>query len=354
MYMFASLLGLIVVVGSYGTAAENTIHSYDFNPETGVMTPIDSLSGVSNSSFLAVADEGQTLLAVNENTGNDAALTLLRRDNAPGVYRPVAVRGLGGDHPCHVVVSPDGKYVVTSNYTGGSISVLGFDGDNGMLEEPTVVQFHGCGADTVRQATAHAHFTSFTPDGKFMITDDLGTDRLHIFPVGGDGRPELDSMSDVILDAGSGPRHLVFAADGVNAYLLNELDGNIVHLVYDSEAGTITPKQKILADYEHGRGSAHILLSHDGRHLYASNRLKGDGIAIFDVNPEDGSLTASGFVATGIHPRHFAITPDGHWMLVGCRDSNCVEVYRLDAATGNLTLTSSVSVPKPVCIVFPD
>ncbi len=56
-------------------------------------------------------------------------------------------------------------------------------------------------------------------------------------------------------------------------------------------------------------GSADIHITPDGRILYASNRLKGDGIAIFSIDLENGQLTKIGYQLTGIHPRNFVITP---------------------------------------------
>jgi 6-phosphogluconolactonase (cycloisomerase 2 family) len=77
-------------------------------------------------------------------------------------------------------------------------------------------------------------------------------------------------------------------------------------------------------------------LSPDGKFLYASNRLKADGIAIFSVNQETGLLTKVGYQLTGIHPRNFVMTPDGKFLLVACRDSNLVQIFSRDKETGLL------------------
>ena len=98
-------------------------------------------------------------------------------------------------------------------------------------------------------------------------------------------------------------------------------------------------------------GSAHILLSPDGRFLYASNRLEHEGIAIFAVNPTNGQLTPAGYQLTGRHPRHFALTPNGHYLLAACRDSNCIEIYLRDTDTGALAPTGkSIPLSKPVFV----
>lgn len=351
--MSPSALGLIMLVGSYGAAADTTFHTYNFDCQTGDATLCQALSGLENPSFLAIADSGNTVLAVYENQSTSSGLTMLQRDaDTPTKYMPVVYTPVGGAAPCHVVVSPNGKYAVTSNYLGGSITIVPFDGSNATFGTPSTIQFYGNGPVSDRQATPHAHFTSFTPDGKLMVVDDLGTDKLHVFPLGEDGFPLFDDMTDVDIAPGSGPRHLVYDRSGQNAYLINEIGGTVTHLRYDSDNATLMPVSYTLADYEHGEGSGDIHLSPDGRFLYASNRLKGDGIAIFTVDQTDGSLTPAGFHSTGIHPRNFAITPDGNWLLVGCRDDNLIEVYRRNPTDGSLTQTNSIPCPKPVCILF--
>lgn len=352
--MISAILGLIMLVGSYGAANDTTFHTYEFNTTTGRTTAHQSLAGMENPSFLTVADRGKTVLAVNENGLPTAGLTMMRRTrNDKLSYRPVTTVQTGGADPCHVVVAPNGKYAVTSNYSGGSISIIPFDGSKAFFGEPTIIQFSGSGPVAGRQNSPHAHFTSFTPDRKLMIVNDLGTDKLHIFPLDKKGFPIIEEMRDVDLEPGSGPRHLVYDRRGKNAYLINEIGGTVTHLRYDKKSKSLTPVSYTLADYEHAAGSADIHLSPDGRFLYVSNRLKGDGIAIFAVNRSDGSLTPAGFTSTGRHPRNFAITPDGRWLLAACRDDNRIDVFRRNPDDGSLTPTDhTINCPKPVCIIF--
>lgn len=351
--MSSAAIGLIMLVGSYGAASDTTFHTYDFDCRTGQATLCQSLTGLENPSFLALADDGRTLLAVNENPSETAALTMLRQDaDNPAAYKAVAQCSVGGGAPCHVTVAPGGHYAVTSNYSGGSITIIPFDGERQSFGTPSTIRFDGSGPTPERQASPHAHFTSFTPDEKLMVVNDLGTDRLHIFPLDADAKPIFTEMFDVAIADGAGPRHLVYDRTGENAYLINEIAGTVTHLRYDSDEKSLTPVSHILADYEHGEGSGDIHLSPDGRYLYVSNRLKGDGLAIFAVNMTDGSLAPAGFISTARHPRNFAITPDGNWLLVACRDDNCIEVYRRNLTDGSLSLTDTISCPKPVCIVF--
>ena len=100
-----------------------------------------------------------------------------------------------------------------------------------------------------------------------------------------------------------------------------------------------------------GRGGADLHLSPDGRYLYASNRLKADGISVFKVNPQTGKLRKVGYQLTDSHPRNFAITPNGRYLLCACRDGNSIQIFERDANTGLLKLQpNTIRLKKPVCI----
>ncbi|MDD6837693.1 MAG: beta-propeller fold lactonase family protein, partial [bacterium] len=98
---------------------------------------------------------------------------------------------------------------------------------------------------------------------------------------------------------------------------------------------------------------ADIHITPDGGFLYASNRLQGDGIAIFSIDQATGELTKVGYQLTGIHPRNFLITPDGKFLLCACRDSDLTQIFSIDPETGLLTDTGrSIASSKPVCLKF--
>jgi 6-phosphogluconolactonase (cycloisomerase 2 family) len=160
-----------------------------------------------------------------------------------------------------------------------------------------------------------------------------------------------ESLKEFPVPAGTGPRHFDFHPNGRYVYLLGELSGQV--LVFDYSSGMLTQKQTIASDTVGAHGSADIHVSPDGRFVYASNRLKADGIAIFTVNPDDGKLTKIGYQPTGLHPRNFAITPNGKYLLVACRDDNKIQVFSIDSKTGLLSDTHrDILLGKPVCVKF--
>ena len=98
--------------------------------------------------------------------------------------------------------------------------------------------------------------------------------------------------------------------------------------------------QTIAADTVNAQGSGDIHISPDGKYLYASNRLKADGIAIFKVDKTNGTLTKIGYQLTGIHPRNF---------------TNTIQIFERNQTTGLLTdIKKDIKVDKPVCLKFVD
>lgn len=344
---------LYMLVGSYGPADQEGIKVYKFNQETGKGQYVSGLKGISNPSYQTVSVDGKRVYSVGEDDGGTACANALTFDATTGILTLVNSQPTQGAAPCHIALSPEEDYVVTANYNGSNITLFPLDAE-GRLKPGKNIGFDG---DKERQAQPHLHFVYFTPDNKYLLANDLGTDRIHRFPLNnrqkGSDTPLVDesSASDILLAPGSGPRHTEFSADGRFAYLITELSGEVMAFTYNGDS--LTWMQTIQADTLDARGSADIHLSPDGRHLYASNRLKGDGLVIFQINGEGGTLTKIGYQPTGIHPRNFIITPNGKYVLVACRDTNEIQVFARDASTGLLTDTGqSIKTTKPVCLKF--
>ncbi|MCM1110499.1 MAG: lactonase family protein [Clostridium sp.] len=344
----------LLLVGSYSPADHAGIKLYSFDPETAAMTLVDSLAGISNPSYQAISDDEVTIYSVGEENGVSSTANTIRLDRDSLRMTLVNSVATGGGAPCYINTSPDGRFLLTANYLGGSVSIFPLDSAGTIAGVPDVIPFAGNGPVTDRQEQPHLHCVEFTPDGRFLLADDLGTDRIHMFPLSAGTDSTLtdpSAMTDVTLEPGSGPRHIVFDNSGSHAYLINEISGAVTMLDYDGK--TLVARQYIQADTVGAQGSGDIHLSPDGRYLYASNRLKADGIAIFAVNPDDGTLSRAGYQPTGPHPRNFVISPDGRWLLVACRDSDEIEVYSRDPESGLLTRSGqTIATPRPVCLKF--
>jgi len=51
-------------------------------------------------------------------------------------------------------------------------------------------------------------------------------------------------------------------------------------------------------------------------------------------------------------PRYFRFDENGKFVLVAGQDSDQVQVFSFDAATGKMYLQSTLDIPVPVCIEF--
>lgn len=345
---------LYLIVGSYAEAEQEGIKLYNFNQLTGLFDSVSALSGVPNPSYLEPSQDGAMLYAISENDEATACASAIALDKEQGEMTILNKALIHSGGPCYIALSPDGRFAVTAEYSGGTLTVFPIGEQGKLMPHSQQIFFVGSGPEPRRQTQPRLHCVSFTPDGKCLIANDLGCDRSYAFAL-------EDSICDnliknrleyeIKLEPGSGPRHICFHPEGKYAYLINEISGKVTAFSYQQEK--LEPIQYIAADTVGAQGSGDIHISPDGKYLYSSNRLKADGLAIFSVNQEDGTLTKVGYQLTGIHPRNFIISPNGKYLLVACRDDNFIQIFERDAETGLLKDTgAAISTSKPVCLKF--
>lgn len=326
---------LYLLIGAYTAGLSEGVYLYKFDTASGDARYVTTAT-VENPSWIDAGD-GKHLYAVTENTDSPSYANALFFDEEQEKLILANRQETFASSPCYITADTARRLVVTANYGGGSISVFTTSADT-LLPLSQLIILEGSGPDTVRQNSPHVHCVKFSPDGNYLFATDLGTDRIYRFDVatGADSAPFLaeESAKAFGLAAGSGPRHLVFHPSNKYMYVINELAGTLVGFRYHE--GELTAFQTIQADTLQGRGSADIGLTPNGKFLYASNRVKGDGIAIFSVNESDGTLARVGYQPTGRHPRNFVITPNGKYLLAASRDSNLIEVFEIDENTGAL------------------
>lgn len=335
-----------MVVGTYTDAGSEGLYSFDFDQENGTATELSSLK-IDDPSYFTFSKNGRYIYAVSEKNNSLAVLNSIGFDPTKGTFSFMNSQLTHGADPCYVATN--GKIAVTANYSGGSLSVFPIL-SNGTLDKSLVLMSSKkMGPNRTRQNQPHFHCTIFTPDN-YILTTDFSGDRILSFTYNAKEKKLEDRGIAAHVRPGSGPRHLVFEPNGRYAYLMNELSGKVI--AYQYKDGKLKEIQTVVADDTHAQGGADIRISPDGNFLYASTRLKGDGITIFKLGG-DGSLRRVGVQKTGRHPRNFAITPNGKYLLVACRDDNTIQVYSRDKSTGMLTNThQDIDLSHPACIRF--
>ena len=344
---------MYMLVGTYTAKDSKGIYVYKLDTITGTSRYISEVT-VDNPSYLVIDPTEKFVYAVTEDEGVEtSAANAFAFDKKDGKLTFINKELTGGGAPCHITIDSKGKHVLTANYLGGSLSVFETREDGGLTKTSQLIPFEGKGVNKERQTQPHIHFAQFSPDEKYLFADDLGTDKIHKFNVNSNdstfitnGTPDAFKVKD-----GSGPRHLAFHPNGNFAYLITEMSGDVI--AFDYKDGDLKEIQTIKADTLNAQGSGDIHVSPNGKFLYASNRLKGDGIAIFSINQTDGKLTKIGYQPTGIHPRNFNITPNGKLLLVATRDSDLIQVFKVNETTGLLENTEhDIKLSMPVCIKF--
>lgn len=345
-----------LLIGTYtNEAGTNGIHVYTFNTATGDFREKSKTLGIKNPSYLAISKDRKNVYSVSE-AGEGKGVNAYSFDTANGTLTFLNSGSSGGNGPCYVSVDDKKQWVFTGNYGGGSLSATRLNADGSLSKETQVIQHEGSSVDKSRQDKPHVHSVVLSPDDRYLMVPDLGTDHVNIYRFDGNNSKPLTSANPpfATANAGGGPRHLVFHPNGKHAYLVLEMEGAVA--AFDYKDGKLDPRntQTMLAKGFTGKvGAADIHISPDGKFLYASNRGEANDIAIYAID-KSGNLTYVGRENEGIsNPRNFAIDPTGNFLLVGNQNGNDIAIFKRDKKTGMLTATGKrIQVDKPVCLKF--
>lgn len=343
---------LPLFIGTYTNNCDSKgIYVYDFDTNSGDFVFKNATEKVINPSYLTLSKDQKMLYAVNEN-GAESTVSSFQFDAVNGKLTNLNQQKAEGADPCYII--NDDKNVIVANYSGGNIAVFGKNPDGSLAAAKQLVQHIGKGIHP-RQESAHVHMVYFSPDKKYVLSNDLGTDTVYLYEYHPNAVTEVLTLKSTIsVPAGSGPRHLTFSKDGKKVYVLQELNG--VLSVFDFANGRLKKIQEISILAKDFRGNftgADIHISPDGKFLYASNRGEANTISIFKIL-KNGQLVPQSVVSSlGKGPRNFAIDPTGKFLLVAHQYSNDVVVFKRDAVSGAITDTGKrLELCSPVCLVF--
>lgn len=354
LFCYGSLLALAqnhkLIVGTYTKGTSEGIYVYDFDSKTADTKQLGVIKNIANPSYVALSKNNDAIYSVSEVGANSAAAAFKfnPKTNEGTLINKEATKGAD---PCFILT--DGEHVFTANYSGGSISVYGIKADGSLTPVKQLVQHTGKGPDK-RQTSAHVHQTLFSPDGKYVISTDLGEDKIYVYNYQANAEKPLTLRHSISTNPGSGPRHITFSPNGKFAYLAHEFNGKISVFGYND--GDLKLLQEIgtaASDFTGRIDAADIHISADGKFLYESNRGDANNISVFEVQ-KDGKLKHIETVSTlGKGPRNFSIDPSGNYLLVGHQYSNDIIVFKRDAKTGKLTDSKKrITVGSPVCLIF--
>ena len=251
--LFISLSGssqqnAYLVTGTYTSGKSEGIYVFRINSTTGEATKVAVASGIKNPSYLAVSPDKEFIYAVEElnGDGNSGKVISYRFNKKDGSLTRIIEKPSGGDDPCYITTDKSGRWVITGNYTSGTVSVQPVNKNGVLADAVCKVQHEGSSINKERQTGPHVHSTVLNDENNFLYVPDLGADKVMIYAFNkktGKLTPATEPFAAV--KPGSGPRHLIFSENGRMAYLSEELTGTVNVFSVDTKNGAMQSIQSI-------------------------------------------------------------------------------------------------------------
>ncbi|MFC4404764.1 lactonase family protein [Gracilibacillus xinjiangensis] len=334
-------------VGTYTKKTSKGVYRFELDLDKKELQNVQVAAELDNPTYVTVSKNNQYLYAVSKEGENGGVTSFSIKEE--GDLVKLNSQASAGSPPCHVSVNSDNTLVVAANYHTKFVEAYSVNTD-GSINGGFAAQHEGSGPHE-RQEKPHLHYAGFTPDEKYVIVVDLGTDTVTSYqPVNG----KLNEVSVLKTKSGSGPRHLTFHPNGEYAYVMTELSNEVITLRYlgDGKFEEIQYSPAIPDDFtDNSQGSA-IHISSDGKFVYAGNR-GHNSIAIYKVEG-DFKLSFVGWTDTeGDWPRDFVLDPTEQFVIASNQESDTLVLFERNKEKGTLTLVQKdVKVPEPVCVKF--
>jgi 6-phosphogluconolactonase len=358
--------GTLVYIGTRGTpqtaSGPQGIYAARLDARTGKLVSLGLQIELSRISWLLPHASLPVLFMVANPGGSttvESQLYSYSVDKASGKLRQLSQVGTGGKDTTHLTFDAKSNTLFGASFVSGEVMALPVMPD-GRIGKVASSQRHFGKGPLPAQNVPHPHAVAIDATRHFLVSADLGADRIFVHRFYEDSRAltEADPPFEAT-PPGSGPRHLTFHPNGRFLYLVTEMTAEVRAYQWDAKQGRLHLIEALPAyptgyTGESEKSSAEIGLSRDGRHLYVTLRGDQNSIVVYNVNGKTGNLTEIQRIASqGRSPRTFGIDPSGRWMLVTHDASSMVNVFGIDRGTGKLSPTGeSLSIPNPATVAF--
>lgn len=332
--------------GTYTRETSEGIYQFELNTEKAVLQKVKVAAKVGSPTYLTISETENRLYSVAQDGDQGGVSSYNIEDEG---LKLINRQMLAGAPPCHL--SYDENVLLSANYHKGSFGAFSVD-HQGQIAQGEFITYQDSGPHP-RQEKSHAHFAGFSPCKKFAFLCDLGGDKVHTLKFQ-DGK--FKQVARLEVEAGSGPRHIVFHPTADMAYLISELSSEVAVLNYDKAQGTFEVVQYIKAipeNFTETNDASAIEISADGRFLYSGNR-GHNSIAVFAIDQVTYQLSLVEQVSSGGDwPRDFTLDPSGAYLVASNQHSGNLVLFKRDEDTGRLTACGSeIKVPEVVCVKF--
>jgi 6-phosphogluconolactonase (cycloisomerase 2 family) len=340
-------------IGAYTTDGNGTA--------SGIGRAVAAADGALAQPVLAVPDDSPSFVALHPTLP-----VLYAVEEFAGTVRAFAVDGtqlrpLGdawaaGAAACHINVDPAGRFAVATCWGDGRVVTYGLDEHGAISSRTQAEPAHDPHPGTPTpegqpERTSRAHMSLMLPDGR-VLTTDLGYDLLRVwrYEAGAGLLPD----HEVVLPAGSGPRHLALHPSG-HVYVVTEYSNAVLIIAADAtgrltHVGTVPVTKGGAAD---GDAAAHITVDAAGERVHVTVRGR-NLLAELTVLDGGAALEPCWAVPSGVDwPRHHLLVESAeaaHIHVTG-QLSSTVSTFELGEPGSEPRLIGVTPVASPTCLV---
>lgn len=339
------------LVGTYTENASQGINYINFDTKTNEITLNSVVADLKNPSFVISNKAKNIVIAVEEfQSKTGGRVTSFAFDSVTKTFITINSVATFGNDPCYISLSPNEKFIVVGNYSGGNYTVFPLNENGKIGEQVQLIQHEGKSVNNDRQRNPHVHSVVFHPTENKLFIADLGNDTIEIVPFNQDDTSLVETEKAFAYPTipGKGPRHIAFDKSGKYLFITFELTNEVGIAKYENNKLELLQYISLTETPTTKGSAAEVRLSADGNFLYASVR-GTDNVLVVIQKHEDGSWKKIQSIATGAAPRNFILADDDKKVLVANQDSNSIWVYDRNKKTGLLTKTQEeFSIYKPV------
>ncbi len=319
----------------------------------GTLGVIQRVTEISECHYLNLHPNGRYLVATTMDAGVQVVSFAI---DADGALSLISRQPAAGTSPAYVCVDASERHALMVNYAvgeaRGNIRVYPIDSEGRLGASTEHIEHDGSGPNRDRQAVSHPHMIVTTPDNRFAVVPDLGTDKVYLYALDAEAGA-LSLAQSLELPPGAGPRHVAFHPSLPRMYVINELDSTMATFAWNEDDNwTRLSVESTMPRYyvqPAGRPNtcADVHVHPNGKFLYGSNR-GHDSIVIYALD-DAGLPRLLAYEATrGAWPRAFMIDPRGEVLVVGNRHTDNAAIFSIDAESGLLTYRNSVAMSAPI------
>ncbi|MDO5517583.1 MAG: lactonase family protein [Clostridium sp.] len=342
---------MVCFIGTYTDSGSEGIYRINFNANNKKIEKFNLAYRVENPTYFAIDKERHILYSpckINDGAGVSSFKYWQEQDSLNLVNYHVSEKR----QPCHLFVDSDKQILITSNYHENKMTVYNtLEGI--ILNYPQIGSHEGKGSHPERQDRPHIHCSILTNDKKYILSADLGIDKLVVYEL---EKGKINQRIDLSFSfpSGTGPRHIVSGSSDCY-YVISELTSEIFVLKYKPEEKSLFEHVQTISsvspEYDGAKSGAAIRIHPSNKFLYTSDR-GNNSINLFSIMPDGKLKYLTSFSSEGDSPRDFNIDPSGNFLFCANENSNNVAIFSISRVTGELTFITSQEVKSPSAIEF--